>query len=88
MFTLDNIVRVAGHEARCTITIDGARHSFGIRSEFNVLGIEAISYFDIQDDTRRLIVISNYERDFVTQLCRYFNGEMLELPLEIVAHMP
>jgi hypothetical protein len=39
-------------------------------------------------ETLRLIHTSDYERDFVEQLCLFFRGTTLLLPLSLTPHMP
>jgi len=87
MFTIESLLKVTDHEAQCTIAVDGVQHSFVVRSEKQDLGLDAVSYVHMSDETRRLIHNSDYERDFVNQLCRFFNGESVAFPLKLNPHI-
>lgn len=88
MYMLTELVHLNENEAECTIVIDGKHHRLKVKRDDGGIGLEGIKLFDAPSETLRLIHRSDYERDFVEQLCLFFRGATLQLPVSLTPHMP
>ncbi|MGH7136254.1 MAG: hypothetical protein ACREHD_10975 [Pirellulales bacterium] len=91
-FIIEELVAVKRYEARCTVVFDGSRHTFLVRSTLAESELEGVDC-DWPPELRwKLCAIPGgadavYLRDFVEQLCRFFAGEKLRLPIMVEPHM-
>lgn len=92
-FIIEELVAVGRYEARCTIVFDGVRHTLRVQSTLADSELEGVRTEWPPELERRFCMIPGgpdgvYLRDFVEQLCRFFAGEQLPMPIVVQPHNP